>query len=78
LAIQQVLREIAVAPHHPMVALEQLVQLRPQHQRQILVLVAEVLVIQEVLMWSAETAPAELLYLDTQCQQLQSQHQLVV
>jgi hypothetical protein len=70
-----VLRVIAVAPHHPMVALDLVVQLHPQHQRQILVLVAEALVIQVVLMWSAETAPPELSSFDTQCQQLQSQRQ---
>jgi hypothetical protein len=77
LAIQLVLRVIAVAPLHPMVAQVQLVQLLPQHQLQILVLVAEALVGQQALIWLAETAPPVLSSFDTQCHQLQSQHQLL-
>jgi hypothetical protein len=77
LAIQLVLRVIAVAPLHPMVAQVQPVQLLPQHQLQILALVAEALVGQQALIWLAETAPPESSSFDMQCQLLPLQHPLL-
>jgi hypothetical protein len=70
LAIRLVLQVIAAAPLHRMVAPEQLVQSRPLHQLRILALVVEARVGQTVLIWSAETALAELLLFNTHLIQL--------
>jgi hypothetical protein len=70
LAIRLVQRVIAAAPLHRMVVPEQLVHSRPLHQLRILVLVVEARVGQQVLIWSAETALAELLLFNTTLTQL--------
>jgi hypothetical protein len=70
LAIRLVLRVIAAAPLHRMVVPEHLVQSRPLHQLRILALVVEARVGQTLLIWSAETALAELLLFNTTLTQL--------
>jgi hypothetical protein len=70
LAMWLVQRVIAAAPLHRMVVPEHLVQSHPLHQLRILALVAEAQVGQQVLIWSAETALAELLLFNTTLTQL--------